>query len=294
MNLKKLKTIPPWEWPENAAKLILETLADGQALKSDRLLAADLAGEFTILSEEVADTLLDIVGSHEESPELRSRAAVALGPGLEEADTGDYENPYDPPALSEPCVQKIQRMLRTQYSDAQVPKDVRRAVLEASVRNPQSWHTGAIRSAYDSNDEEWKLTAVFCMRYVKGFESQILKALKSHDPNIRYHAVCAAGNWEIDEAWPHIARLLTSADTDKPLLLAAIEAAASIRPGDTNILEHLVDSDDEDISEAATDALMEAEYAAGWDSEDDVEDEEDEDEDFEHGEDEDDDDLNGR
>jgi hypothetical protein len=45
-------------------------------------------------------------------------------------------------------------------------------------------------------------------------------------------------------------------DTEKPLLLAAIEAAASIRPEDASeILGDLVDSDDDEIFEAVFDAL---------------------------------------
>jgi hypothetical protein len=231
---------------------------------------------------------LNIVGSDEESAELRYRAVISLGPGLEDADTGDYDDPDDPPALSEPFVQKMQQTLHNLYSDPEVPGDVRRAILEASVRHQQSWHADAIQSAYASADEEWQVTSVFCMRYVKGFEKQILEALKSSNQNIRYQAVNAAGNWEIDAAWPHIARLVTSPNTDKQMLLAAIEAAASIRPYETEIIEQLVDSDDEDISEAATEALSQAGFATGTDSDDDEEDEDYED-DWDEEEDDDDD-----
>jgi hypothetical protein len=288
LNLKRLKSIPPWDWPENASAVVIEALTNRQASKGDRLLAAQLAGEYVILSEETAGALLSIVGSSEESAELRSRAAVSLGPGLEEAATGDYEDLDDPPALSKSFVKKMQQTLRTLYGNAEVPKNVRRSALEASVRNPQSWHEKAIRSAYASNDEEWQLTAVFSMRYVGGFESQILEALKSSNRGIRYHAVAAAGNWEIDAAWPHIARLVTSSDTDKEMLLAAIEAVALIRPGETEILEPLVDSYDEDISEAAMEALGEAGFVAGSNSDDYADDEEDEDyeDDFDKEEDE--------
>jgi hypothetical protein len=56
---------------------------------------------------------------------------------------------------------------------------VRRRVLEASVRAPQDWHQEAIREAYSSGDESWRLTAVFCMRFVRGFKDQTF--LKGHD-----------------------------------------------------------------------------------------------------------------
>ncbi len=293
MNLKKLNDIPPWDWPESAENIVIETLTNRNASGGDRLLAAELAGEYTILSEKTAGALLSIVSSNEEPDALRSKAVISLGPGLEEADTGDYDDPGNPPTLSEPFVQNMQRTLHNLYSDADVPKEVRRAILEASVRNPQPWHEGAIRSAYDSKDGELQLTAVFCMRYVKGFENQILDALKSPNQSLQYNAVSAAGNWELDAAWPYVARLVTSADTDKPMLLAAIEAAALIRPHETEIIEPLVGSYDEDISEAAMEALSEAGFIAGLDSDDyeDDEDYEDEDDDFdEEDEDEDEDD----
>ena len=56
-------------------------------------------------------------------------------------------------------------------------------VLEASVRAPQDW-----RQECDSGRRtpapivSWRLTAVFCMRFVRGFNDQILEALGSDDP----------------------------------------------------------------------------------------------------------------
>lgn len=296
MNLKQLSNTPSWEWPEDAAEVVLETLTNRKASKRDRLLAADLAGEYVILSENLADALLGIAGSDQESAELRSSAAIALGPGLEEANIGDYDDPDDSPALSQPFVQKIQRTLHSVYSDPNAPKEVRRAVLEASVRQTQSWHAGAIRSSFDSEDKEWRLTSVFCMRYVKGFESQILEALKSSERDIEFHAVQAAGNWEIDAAWPHIARLVTEPDTEKEMLLAAIEAAVLIRPGEAEILDPLLDSGDEDIAEAANDAMNEAGYATDLDPDDIEDDDEDDwsDDDDEGGDDDDEGENNGK
>jgi hypothetical protein len=281
LNLKKLKNAPPWDWPADASDIVISALSNRKASKADRLLAADLAGEYVILSEDIFDALITVVCSHEESAELRSTAAIALGPGLEDSFDGDYEDTEDPPALSKSFVQKIQKMLRNIYMDAEAPKSVRRSVLEASIRDPLEWHASAVKSAYACDDEEWKLTAVFCMNYLKGFEGQILESLTSSNPHIRYHAVNAAGNWEIDAAWPYIVQLVTSDNVDKSLRIAAIKAAASIRPHESDILEPLVDSDDEDISETAMEALAEAAYASGMDSDDYEEDEEEEYEDDE-------------
>lgn len=116
----------------------------------------------------------------------------------------------------------------------------------ATVRNRR-------RSA---GDELWRLTAVFCMRYVRGFDNQILEALKAENEEIHYEAVCAAGTWGVDGAWPHIASLAVTDSTDKSLRLAAIEAVASIRPKEAaDILTELTLSDDDDIVETAYETM---------------------------------------
>ena len=154
--------------------------------------------------------------------------------------------------------------------DTRVPHEVRRRILEASVRAPQKWHQNAIREAYSSDNESWRLTAVFCMRFVRGFNDQILEALADENQEIHYQAVCAAGNWEVDAAWPHIAGLVTTEGTDKPLMLAAIEAASGIRPQDTaQILIDLTASNDEDIVEAAYEAMAMAEVFLDVEDDDD-------------------------
>lgn len=94
------------------------------------------------------------------------------------------------------------------------------------------------------------------MRFIKGFDRQILEALESGDPEIRYQAVCAAGDWGIKEAWPHVVGLLSRKNADQPLLLAAIEAAAGIGlPEAAEPLTKLLDSDNDDIIDAVHEAL---------------------------------------
>jgi hypothetical protein len=108
------------------------------------------------------------------------------------------------------------------------------------------------------------LTAVFSMRRVRGFDDQILEALTSSDPEIEYEAVKAAGNWELNSAWSHIAGLVHDPATPKYLLLAAIDAVAGIRPREAGaILSDLADSDDEEIAEAADEAITIAEASSG-------------------------------
>lgn len=273
MDLKILNETPPWEWPEDAGKLLLEILTDDRTDDSDRLLATELAGNLTVINDELVDALLSILQSRGETEELRGKAAISLGPVLEYADTDGFEDP-DEVTISAGTFRRIQESLRRLYIDAEVPKEIRRRILEASVRAPQDWHQDAIRAAHSSRDEDWRLTAVFSMRWVGGFDDQILEALESDNQEIRFEAVCAAGNWEVDAAWSHVARLVGSKETEKPLLLAAIDAVASIRPQEAGgVLVDLTLSDDEDIVEAAYEAMAVAEDPFGDEFDDEEDDE---------------------
>ena len=270
MNINKLKEMPPWEWPQNASTTFLELLRDDRADGSDRLLAAELAGDLTVINDELAAALLSILSDSREPDALRGQAAISLGPALEYAFTDEFDDPDETP-ITEPMFRKIQETLERLYTDAKIAKFVRRMILEGSVRAPEKWHKNAVRAAYRSDDEEWNLTGVFCMQFIGGFKKEILASLKSQNPDIQYEAVCAAGNWEIDEAWPHIAELIASEATDKDLLLAAIEAAAFIRPQEASeMIGPLLEADDEDIVDAAYEALaMAGELSEDEDEEDD-------------------------
>lgn len=262
MDLEMLNAIPPWEWPNDAGALFIEVLRDSKADESDRLIAAELAGDFTVVNDEIFDILLSIVGNDEETANLRGTAAIALGPALEYADTEGFDDSDDIP-ISEPTFLKAQALLRKLFMDGDAPKEVRRRVLEASVRASQDWHQGAIRDAYSSADNDWKATAVFSMCYVGGFEDQILEALGSGNEKLEFEAVQAAGNWGLDAAWAHIEGIVTGAGTDKILLLVAIEALASIRPDRAGMtLVDLTVHDDEEIVDAANEAMAMAETMA--------------------------------
>ena len=272
MDLQALKDTPPWDWPEGTAEKLLSVLRDEQATETDRVLAAEMAGDFTVVNGQLVEALLAILRNSEESQEVRARAAISLGPILEYADTEGFEDSDDVP-ISERHFQQIQKSLRELYMDAQIPKEVRRRILEASVRAPQEWHKNAVLAAYSSGDNAWKLTAVFCMRFLRGFDKQIVEELKNEIPDIQLEAVLAAGNWGVAAGWPQIVALIHSGKTPKPLLLAAIEAVPSIRPQEASeVLSGLIESDDEDIIEAVQEALAMTEEPAGEgeDGEDDI------------------------
>jgi hypothetical protein len=275
MDLKTLAGTPPWQWPEDAWKVFYDVLTDRRASDPHRLMAAELAGETAVMNDELAGALLAIVGNDAEPESLRGKAAISLGPTLELANTEEFDDP-DAVPISERMFGEIRESLHKLYFDDRTPKEVRRRILEASVRCPEDWHPSAIKAAYASGDSEWVLTAVFSMGRVRGFDDQILEALKSTDPEIHFEAVEAAGNWELDTAWPHVVALVNDPTTPKPLLLAAVEAVSSIRPEEAGeILADLADSEDEEIAEAAEEAIEVANARSGS-AEEDEEEEEDE------------------
>jgi hypothetical protein len=261
--------MPPWDWPEDAGKTILDILCNEKAEASDRLLAAELGGDSVVINDELAEALLAIAGNNNETDEIRSTAVIALGSALEMADIQGFDD-EDDILISGKNFQSIKRSLHQLFMNEELSKDLRRRILEASVRATQDWHQDVVHNVYNSDDEAWQLTAVFCMCYVRGFDDQILESLESRHPDIQYQAVCAAGNWSLEAAWPYIADIFKSAQIDKDLLFAAIEAVVNIRPEEASyVIGHLIDSDDQDIVDAAFEALSMAE--AIMESEDDPE-----------------------
>ncbi|MCK4765372.1 MAG: HEAT repeat domain-containing protein [Candidatus Aminicenantes bacterium] len=270
MDLLILSEIPPWDWPENAGKTIIEVLLDKNAGTADRILAAELAGDGTVMNDNIAVHLLDIVRDSDEPEDLRCKAAISLGPALDYAETMEFDD-YDDIMLSEKGFHEVRERLREIYEDAGTPKMVKRRILAAAVRAPMDWHKKAIQTAYSANDHEWLLTSVFSMGYIKGFENRILESLKNENPDVYYEAVCAAGQWGIKAAWPYIKEIFTGGDKNRPLLFAAIEAAGNIAaPEAVDILVELSHSNDEEIEEAANDALIMTELANDDMSDDDM------------------------
>lgn len=268
MDIHTLYDLPPWEWPTNAEAIIIELLRDEQANAADRLVAAELAGDYTNMNDALADELLAVIRSGNESADLRGTAAIALGGALEHAYIMGFEDDDDI-LLSEDSFHHVLHTLHQLYLDPTTPDALRRQILEASVRAPQDWHEEAVRTAR-TGDDLWRRTAIFCMRFISGFDDDIVNALDDDNPRIQYHAVCAAGAWEVDEAWSHIYHLLTADDVDKDLRLAAIDAAASFRPLEaSDVLGELTASDDDDIVEAAYEALAMAGIISELEDEDD-------------------------
>jgi len=106
-----------------------------------------LAGDFTVIDDELMVVLLSVLNDSSESEDLRATAAISLRPILDHADMDGFDVPDHTP-ISENNFRKIQETLRRLHVDHALPKKVRRRILEASFRAPQAWHQDAVRAAY--------------------------------------------------------------------------------------------------------------------------------------------------
>lgn len=76
MGLEISEDMPSWEWAEGIDEEVVEVLKDEQADDEDRLLAARIAGDYTVINDELAEAPLAVVQDSEESEKLRGRALI--------------------------------------------------------------------------------------------------------------------------------------------------------------------------------------------------------------------------
>ena len=240
--------------------------------------------------DDLARDLVALIADASASDDARGDAAIALGPALEVCHYEGYEEHGEEMPLTAPVFAEVKQALESLYADESVSVLVRRRILEAAVRAPVEWQMAAIRTAWASDDADWRLTAVFCMGQVEGFRDELIAAMAADDLDLRCEAIFAAAEADMEEAGPEVIKLAQTTSLDKDVRMAAIHALAMIAPeGAPEALEALVDDEDPEISEMAQEALDEL-LLGEEDFDDDDEDLDDEDLDEEDDEDDEDDD----
>jgi uncharacterized protein (UPF0147 family) len=214
------------------------------------------------MDDDLARGILGLIAS--DAPEdVRADAIVSLGPAVEECGVEYFEDDEDPAVASEwiplsrEAFAAVTAALREVYEDASQPTIVRRRAIEVLVRDPQPWMSDAIRRDFATEDRDWKMTAIFAMGFVRGFEREILEALRSTDGDLLYEAVRAAGNAEIAEAAPILETFALSDQTDRDVRLESITALPSVDHDCFDLLDELADSGDDEIRAAAEEAIEE-------------------------------------
>lgn len=253
------------------------------ALRSDdpdvRAIAIDEVSP--VVNDPLARELLRFVRDPERGEQERGRALIALGPALEEcsleedieagleAAAPDAEDWWEAP-LSAIGYRELTEELRRIYHDGSLPKLVRRRALEAAVRAPRDWHREAAATAWRSGDPEWRVTAVFAMGHLQGFQDEIIEAFRGEDPALRGEAIRAAGRSATGEV---LAEELLALAADRVARrehrLAAVEALGELQAGEaSDLLAELQDDPDPEIAAAALEAAEEVDLWSSLEEED--------------------------
>lgn len=145
--------------------------------------------------------------------------------------------------------------------DPDEPLTVRRYAIEAlAFRGDDPAVADLIEWAYHHPDRRMKVSALFAMARHghERWDKYILAELHSHDPQIQFEAVRAAGELGITEATETLIALATRKGVRKPLRLLAIYALGETGdPRAYPVLEKLARARDRDVRDVAREALDE-------------------------------------
>lgn len=236
----------------------MEILRGGEDREKLALLES-LEGE---LEPEIVEEVVRLI-ERGGSPEVLSRAAIALGPTLELCDwemdendqfeAGDFGAPVDMAMYD-----RIQSLLHRLYADASTPVLLRRRALEASIRSRRDWHEGAVRAAWASGDPDWRVTAVFCMAHFDlDFTAEITEAFDSDNDELQLEAIWAIGQLSLSEWLPDLVGIAVNERADIDLRCAAIDALGELggNKAQAVLFQLTEESDDARIVDAAEEAL---------------------------------------
>jgi hypothetical protein len=233
-DLKKLEAVWPQVWTERRRGLLedMETLAE-----KDTLLFFDDVAEMCLEDEDpvARATAIRLLWQSEEErlvPKLitllkedpqsivRAAAATALGVfvylgELEEIDEFIYED--------------ILKALISVHlgSDERL---VRRRALEALGWATHPEVPGFIQHAYETNQEEWLQSALFAMgrSYDNRWTRAVMRMFEHPDADVRYEAVRAAGELELEDARQELFDMLEEGIDDDDIYFAVIWSLSKI------------------------------------------------------------------
>jgi hypothetical protein len=229
----------------------------------DTKLIVDVLDEVGEVEDEVAEELFRLVRTpgHDQ---LRVAAAIALGPTLEACEldldeNGQIELTYGEGPLLQETYDRLVEGLHDVFHDTSNSTEVRRRVLESSIRSPKPWHVDAVREAWQSDTEEWRVTAVFAMGYLHqhDFSDEIEHAFRSESDALRQEAVLAAGMRCHEALAPEIRALASSPKTEKGLRYAAVQALGWFGAAeDVDLMLELQGSRDANLAALADEASL--------------------------------------
>jgi len=278
--LYRLSDLPPGEleqlrkiWPNVATRrrqALFEDIAD--LTEDDYLLDFSSVSWLAIKDPEPEVRALGIHALAEyEEPELvpillkyvetdsdvtvRAEAARAFGPFVYLGEIEEF--PERTFHKIEDCLLKV-----ANGKDAAM---VRRRAVEAIGFSSREEVNPLIQTAYDTNDQEWLISALLAMGRSANQEwaGQVIQKLDDARPGVQAEAVSAAGELELHQTLPKLKRLLRSEDDG--VRAAAIWSLSQLGgEGVREALEALLDStEDDDEADLIEAALENLEFSDG-------------------------------
>ena len=182
------------------------------------------------------------------APEVRARAAAALGDFI-------YRGELD--EVDEPLVEETLAVLVESAADEGEDPLVRRRALESAGYADRPDIHDLIEGLYDDGNRQLRLGAIAAMGRSadEGWSRAVLDTLDESDPELQYEAAIAAGRLAIHDAVP---LLMDFADeSERELRLAAVWSLGEIggRRARQALESLLDDAPDDDFAEAVEDAL---------------------------------------
>jgi HEAT repeat protein len=166
-------------------------------------------------------------------------------------------------AISQQAADRAQQAALNLWNTPTESVLVRRRALEALSNRTSDNLRQMIRSAYQSNLHDMRVSAVYAMGRScdPHWTDAILEELNSTDPELQYEAVRASGQIELEDALPELARLAAQSD-DRELQEVSIWALGEIGGGvASKYLEELANTlgeDDPDLMDLIEDAIHNA------------------------------------
>ena len=192
---------------------------------------------------------------------VRAEAAKALGRFVLLGEVGD---------LPEAETQRAQTTLLNILGRDNEAVDVRRYALESIANCTRTEVTRLIDKAYKSEDDDLRASAIVAMGRTcdSRWENIILRELEDGEGDIQLESVRAAGELQLDEAVPHIVKLLADVDDNRDLLETIIWALGEIGGKQASrtldlLSERAEEENDEDLITLIDDAIGSASIASG-------------------------------
>lgn len=193
----------------------------------------------------------------DDSAEVRAVAAASLGRFVLMSELEE---------LDPTVARRIENVLLDAFSESESDITARRRALESLAYSTQDFVHGLIAEAYQDDDDGLRMSAVFAMGRSADlrWEHIVLAELDSSDNGMQFEATRASGELELADAVPELIAFLQEDDIE--LRDSAVWALGRIGgPEARRALQACAASPDEDLREAAEDALAEIDVYAGDD-----------------------------